>query len=94
MFASDTCDAFFYWPPDAETIGLTVTELDKLARSGVNPTFFRLGDDPGLARFLQQLAVRSGGRVVAPDLADLGSAVVGEYLTARFRGDWRMDDWE
>ena len=87
-------DAFFYWPPDAETIGLTVTELDKLARSGVNPTFFRLGDDPGLARFLQQLAVRSGGRVVAPDLADLGSAVVGEYLTARFRGDWRMDDWE
>ena len=32
--------------------------------------------------------------VVAPDLADLGCAVVGEYLTARFRGDWRMDDWE
>ena len=84
-------DAFFYWPPDPETIALTVVELDKLARVGVNPTFFRLGDDPGLARFLQQLAVRSGGRVVAPDVADLGGAVVGEYLSARFRRGG--DDW-
>ncbi len=88
-------DAHFYWPPDPETIGLTVTELDKLARTGVSPIFFRLGDDPGLARFLNQLAQRSDGRVIAPDLNDLGSAVVGEYLTARFRGaDWGFDDWE
>lgn len=86
-------DAFFYWPPDPETIALTVVELDKLARVGVNPTFFRLGDDPGLARFLQQLAVRSGGRVVAPDVADLGTAVVGEYLSARFRRGWDAEDW-
>ncbi len=86
--------ALFDYPPGAETIGLTVTELDKLARMGVSPTFFRLGDDPGLARFLQQLAARSGGRVVAPDLADLGSAVVREYLSARFRGGWDADVWE
>lgn len=57
-------DAYFYWPPDPETIALTVVELDKLARTGVNPIFFRLGDDPGLARFLDQLARRSDGRVV------------------------------
>ncbi|HVK46005.1 MAG TPA: VWA domain-containing protein [Micropruina sp.] len=88
-------DAYFYWPPDPETIGMTVAELDKLARTGVSPIFFRLGDDPGLERFLLQLAQRAGGRVIAPDLNDLGSAVVGEYLTARFRGaDWGMDDWE
>jgi uncharacterized protein with von Willebrand factor type A (vWA) domain len=86
-------DAYFYWPPDPETIALTVVELDKLARTGVNPIFFRLGDDPGLARFLDQLARRSNGRVVAPDLADLGSAVVGEFLSARFRGGWDADDW-
>ena len=86
-------DAYFYWPPDPETIALTVVELDKLARTGVNPIFFRLGDDPGLARFLDQLARRSNGRVVAPDLGDLGSAVVGEFLSARFRGGWDADDW-
>ena len=74
-------------------LGDTVVELDKLARTGVNPIFFRLGDDPGLARFLDQLARRSDGRVVAPDLGDLGSAVVGEFLSARFRGGWDADDW-
>ena len=26
-------------------------------------------------------------------LVDLGSAVVGEYLTARFRRGWDADDW-
>ncbi len=86
-------DAWFDWPPAPETIALTVAELDKTSRLGAAPIFFRLGDDPGLARFLGQLARRSGGRVVAPDLSDLGSAVVGEYLTARFRRGWDADDW-
>ena len=86
-------DAWFDWPTAPETVALTVVELDKASRLGAAPIFFRLGDDPGLARFLAQLARRSGGRVVAPDLADLGSAVVGEYLTARFRGAWDAGDW-
>ena len=86
-------DAWFDWPPAPETIALTVVELDKASRLGAAPIFFRLGDDPGLERFLGQLARRSGGRVVAPDLADLGSAVVGEYLTARFRRGWDAADW-
>lgn len=86
-------DAWFDWPTAPETVALTVVELDKASRLGAAPIFFRLGDDPGLARFLAQLARRSGGRVVAPDLADLRSAVVGEYLTARFRGAWDAGDW-
>ena len=86
-------DAWFDWPPAPETIAVTVAELDKSTRLGAAPIFFRLGDDPGLERFLGQLARRSGGRVVSPDLADLGSAVVGEYLTARFRRGWDLGDW-
>ena len=86
-------DAWFDYPPAPETLAHTVVELDKSARLGAAPIFFRLGDDPGLERFLKHLARRAGGRVVAPDLADLGSAVVGEYLNARFRGAWDAEDW-
>ena len=35
-------------------------------RLGAQTTFFRLGDDPGLARFIDSLARRAGGNVVAP----------------------------
>ena len=84
-------DAWFDWPPDPRTLALTVAELDKLGRRGVQTTFFRLGDDPGLARFLDHLAERVDGRVIAPDLDGLGAAVVGEYLYARRTWD---PDWD
>lgn len=86
-------DSAFSWPPAAETIRLTVAELDRLGRFGTQVTFFRLGDDPGLERFVQGMARRIGGRVVAPDAADLGGAVVGEYLRTRSAGS-RMDEAE
>lgn len=76
-------DAWFDWPPHPETIRTTVVQLDRVVRRGTRTTFFRLGEDPGLTRFLNQLAERVGGRVVAPEIGDLGTAVVGEYL--RFR---------
>jgi uncharacterized protein with von Willebrand factor type A (vWA) domain len=44
---------------------------------------FRLGDDPRLTSFVDLIARRSGGRVVAPDLDGLGAAVVGDYLRVR-----------
>lgn len=78
-------ESSFSWPPEPQTIRLTVAELDRLGRTGAQVTFFRLGDDPGLERFLQGMARRIGGRVVAPDPEDLGGAVVGEYLRTRFR---------
>lgn len=76
-------EAFFWYPPHPQTIGLTVRELDHLARMGTQITFFRLGDDAGLANFIDRIARRIGGRVVAPDIDGLGAAVVGDYLRAR-----------
>ncbi|MCF8612213.1 VWA domain-containing protein [Gordonia sp. HY285] len=76
-------EAFFWYPPHPQTIGLTVRELDHLSRMGTQITFFRLGEDPGLANFVDRIARRIGGRVVAPDIDGLGAAVVGDYLRAR-----------
>ena len=76
-------EAFFWYPPHPQTIGLTVRELDLLSRMGTQITFFRLGEDPGLANFVDRIARRIGGRVVAPDIDGLGAAVVGDYLRAR-----------
>ena len=75
----------FDYPPQPRTIALTVREFDDLARLGAQVTIFRLGDDPGLARFIDQVARRVGGRVVAPDLDGLGAAVVGDYVRMRRR---------
>lgn len=75
--------AAFDYPPSARTLGLTVRELDHLARLGAQVTIFRLGDDPGLARVVDRMARRVGGRVVAPDLDGLGAAVVSDYVRMR-----------
>ena len=74
---------WFSYPPHPLTIANTVRELDASGRLGARVTFFRLGDDAGLARFIDQLARRVDGRVVAPELDDLGAAVVGSYLGDR-----------
>jgi uncharacterized protein with von Willebrand factor type A (vWA) domain len=76
-------DSWFTYPPNLETLRTTITQLDRLGRLGARVTFFRLGDDPGLAHFLDQLADRVDGRVVSPDLDDLGAAVVSGFLTSR-----------
>jgi uncharacterized protein with von Willebrand factor type A (vWA) domain len=79
-------DVFFSYPPHPITIAYAVRELDNSMRLGAQTTFFRLGDDPGLARFIDSMARRVGGTVVAPELDDLGAAVVASYLGSR-RGD-------
>ena len=73
----------FSYPPHPRTIMRTFEELDNSGRLGAQTTFFRLGDDPGLARFVASMAERVSGRVVAPELDDLGAAVVGSYLGSR-----------
>jgi uncharacterized protein with von Willebrand factor type A (vWA) domain len=80
-------EVYFSYPPDPLTIAYSVRELDNSARLGAHTTFFRLGEDPGLARFVDSMARRAGGTVVAPELDDLGAAVVGSYLGSR-RGGW------
>ncbi len=74
---------WFSYPPHPVTIRRSVDELDNARRLGAQTTFFRLGEDPGLARFIDQMARRVDGRVVAPELDDLGAAVVGSYLGSR-----------
>jgi uncharacterized protein with von Willebrand factor type A (vWA) domain len=76
---------FFDYPPHPRTIAHTVKGFDEIARFGAQVTIFRLGSDPGLARFIDQVARRVEGRVVVPDLDGLGAAVVGDYLRARRR---------
>ncbi|MGO4690066.1 VWA domain-containing protein [Glaciibacter sp. 2TAF33] len=73
----------FSYPPHPVTIAHTLRELDNSGRLGAQTTFFRLGSDPGLARFVDSMARRVSGRVVAPDLDDLGAAVVRSYLGSR-----------
>lgn len=76
---------FFDYPPHPRTIAHTVRGMDEIARLGAQVTIFRLGDDPGLARFIDQVARRVEGRVVVPALDGLGAAVVGDYLRSRRR---------
>ncbi|WP_315093536.1 VWA domain-containing protein [uncultured Cellulomonas sp.] len=90
-------EVFFAYPPNPVTIALAVRELDGSARLGARTTFFRLGDDPGLARFVDAMAKRAGGTVVAPETDDLGAAVLGSYLSSRrngaFGGWGRDEEW-
>jgi uncharacterized protein with von Willebrand factor type A (vWA) domain len=44
---------------------------------------FMLGEDPGLQRFVDAVARRSGGRVFTPSAEDLGRYVVSDYMKAR-----------
>jgi uncharacterized protein with von Willebrand factor type A (vWA) domain len=89
-------EVYFEYPPHPLTVAYAVRELDNASRLGAQTTFFRLGDDPGLARFIDSMARRVDGRVVSPELDDLGAAVVGSYLGSRgpagsaygHYGDW------
>lgn len=75
--------AYFNWPPAPRTLAVTMAQVDALAKLGASITVFMLGDDPSLQAFVDLVARRSGGRVVAPDLDGLGTAVVSDYLRGR-----------
>jgi uncharacterized protein with von Willebrand factor type A (vWA) domain len=73
----------FGWPPTRATLRATVAQVDELVRWGATLNLFMLGDDPGLARFVDAMARRAGGRVFTPDIGRLGEYVVADYLRAR-----------
>lgn len=77
---------YFNWPPTVDTLRATVAQVDELARYGTTLNLFMLGEDPGLARFVDAVARRAGGRVFTPDLNRLGEYVVADYLRARQGG--------
>jgi uncharacterized protein with von Willebrand factor type A (vWA) domain len=89
-------EVYFEYPPHPLTVAYSVRELDNSGRIGAQVTFFRLGSDAGLARFVDSMARRVDGRVVAPELDDLGAAVVGSYLGSRGPaglGGGQYGDW-
>lgn len=79
-------EVYFDYPPHPLTVAYAVRELDASRRLGAHTTFFRLGDDAGLARFIASMARRVDGSVVAPEADDLSAAVVGSYLGSRRAG--------
>lgn len=76
-------EAYFQWPTTSATLRATVAQVDELSRYGATINTFMLGDDPGLARFVDAIARRCGGRVFTPDIGRLGEYVVSDYLKAR-----------
>ena len=83
--AADRSAVFFDYPPHPRTIAHTVRGFDEVARLGAQVTIFRLGSDPGLARFIDQVARRVEDGWWYRDLDGLGAAVVGDYLSSRRR---------
>ncbi|HET8640769.1 MAG TPA: hypothetical protein VFM37_02465, partial [Pseudonocardiaceae bacterium] len=77
--------ADFNYPPLPKSLARTLAEVDRLARLGTSISVFMLGENPRLAAFVDLVARRSGGRVIAPDLDGLGAAVVTDYLRHRRR---------
>lgn len=76
-------DWYFNWPPDFETIDLTIKAIDEMTRRKVSITWFRLGDDPGLERFLDSMARRNGGKVLSTNPNSLGDYVIRDYVNKR-----------
>jgi uncharacterized protein with von Willebrand factor type A (vWA) domain len=74
---------YFQWPTTSETLRATVGQVDELTRYGATLNVFMLGEDEGLARFVDAIARRAGGRVLTPDIGRLGEYVVADYLRAR-----------
>jgi uncharacterized protein with von Willebrand factor type A (vWA) domain len=74
---------YFDWPTRPSTLRATVGQVDEVVRWGATVNFFMLGEDPGLARFVDAMARRAGGRVFTPDIGRLGEYVVADYLRAR-----------
>lgn len=73
----------FSWPPLPETISETVAQVDRMTRRRVPISWFRLGDDLGLERFLDTMARRNGGRMLSVAGHHLGDYVVADYVRSR-----------
>ncbi|MGN6751473.1 MAG: hypothetical protein ACTHJJ_02850, partial [Intrasporangium sp.] len=73
----------FAWPTIPATVRATMAQVDLLRRAGAALNVFMLGEDPGLARFVDAVARRAGGRVFTPSVDRLGEYVVSDYLRSR-----------
>jgi len=73
--------SFFSWPPTAETIHKTLAEATRLSASGVTLNIFMLEEEPGLIRFMDQLAQRTNGRVFQTAGQDLGRFILKDFAS-------------
>jgi uncharacterized protein with von Willebrand factor type A (vWA) domain len=73
----------FAWPPQPQTLRHTLAEAQRLAGVGATLNVFVLDHEPGAAQFVEQMARQVGGRVLYPNLDDLGSVVVRDFLRQR-----------
>ena len=76
---------WFDWPPTRETITQTIAQVDAMTKRKVPISWFRLGDEPRLARFLDEMARRNRGKVFAPATERLGDYVISDYVRSRTR---------
>ncbi len=74
---------WFSWPPEPETLALTLAEVDKMTRRGATINIFMLDDEPSLVEFVEGIAKRNGGRVFSTGNDDLGRYVVRDFLARR-----------
>lgn len=74
---------WFNWPPAQRTLQLTMVEAARLARTGATLNVFLLDHDPDAAVFVERMVRSYGGRIFYPDIADLGSLVVRDFLHGR-----------
>jgi uncharacterized protein with von Willebrand factor type A (vWA) domain len=74
---------WFSWPPEPETLALTLAEVDKMTRRGATINIFMLDDEPSLVEFVESIAKRNGGRVFSASNDDLGKYVVRDFLARR-----------
>lgn len=74
---------FFSWPPVPETITKTLAEAIRLAQHEITLNIFMLEDSPGLVRFMEELAKRTGGRVFHAASEDLGHFILRDYVRRR-----------
>ena len=78
-------EAFFAWPPEPETIQLTLAEAMRLSKSGVQLNIFMLEESEGLARFMERLAQLTSGRVFLMDDERVGDFILRDYVAGRAR---------
>jgi uncharacterized protein with von Willebrand factor type A (vWA) domain len=78
-------EAYFAWPPEAETVRLTLAEAVRLSRSGVGLNIFMVEESEGLARFMERLAELTAGRVFLMDDERLGAFVMRDFVARRSR---------
>lgn len=73
----------FSWPPAPRTLERTLREGRRLRRCGATLNVFLLDHDPGAGLFIERLVREVGGRLLYPDLRNLGSVVVRDFLSRR-----------